>query len=230
MVKEVTGAADACPLLFEWKSLPGRGKAWKGVEMRPGRDLRLLWMIPALSFILAAVQTGESSAARGARYKRSVEVYEVPDVTLVNQRGEEVNLRDFVYESESPVLLDFIYATCTTICPVLSAGFSNMQRKLGANSERVRLLSVTIDPDYDTPEIMGQYLDRYRALPGWDFFTGSRGNIEAVMKAFDAYVPDKMSHHPLTFLKAPGEEGWVRINGLLNTADLLTEYELLEKR
>lgn len=198
--------------------------------MTRGRGLRSLLTIMLLPLLLAAVPAGEAAAAKGARYKRSVEAYQVPDVTLVNQRGEEVKLRSFVNTSETPVLLDFIYATCTTICPVLSAGFSNMQKKLGADSAKVRIVSVTIDPDYDTPEIMGEYLDRYRALPGWDFFTGSRSDIDAVMRAFDAYVPDKMSHYPLTFLKAPGEEGWVRINGLLSTADLLTEYELLKNR
>ena len=71
--------------------------------------------------------------------------------------------------SKKPVILDFIYGTCTTICPVLSAGYSNLQQKLGADSGKVQLVSVSIDPENDTPQVMREYLARYHARPGWIF-------------------------------------------------------------
>lgn len=135
-------------------------------------------------------------------------------------------MKDFL-NSDKPVVLDFIFGTCTTICPVLSAGFSNMQKKLGPEVENVRLVSISIDPEYDTPEVMRKYLERYKAKPGWDFFTGTRENIDAAMRAFDAYTPNKMSHFPITFLWLPGNEKWVRIYGMISTKDLMNEYSLL---
>jgi protein SCO1/2 len=166
------------------------------------------------------------SNAETKRYKRSLVAYSIPDVTLINQDREEVNLKDFL-NSGKPILLDFIYGTCTTICPVLSAGFSNMQKKLGPDVNKVHFVSISIDPEYDTPERMRQYLDRYRAQPGWNYFTGTRKDIDKAMYAFDAYVPNKMSHYPLTFLWVPGNKEWVRIYGMISTKDLMSEYKLL---
>ena len=169
-----------------------------------------------------ALATGAAAAEQETRYTRTVAGYEVPDVTLIDQDGNPKRLRELTAGS-APVLLDFIYGTCTTICPVLSAGFTSLQRRLAKEGSEVRLISVTIDPEYDTPEIMKAYLARYKAGPGWDFLTGSREDIGAVMRAFDAYVPNKMGHLPVTFLRQR-DGRWVRIYGLIGTAELLAEY------
>jgi len=160
------------------------------------------------------------------KYKRSIEKYAVPDVTLVNQDGKKVKLVSLI-NSGKPVMLDFIYGTCTTICPVLSAGFTNLQNRLGQDAAKVQLISVTIDPEYDTPAVMKDYLKRFRAKPGWDFLTGSREDIDRVMRAFNAYVPNKMAHYPLTLLKAPNSDQWVRIYGMVGMSVLMTEYKEL---
>lgn len=160
------------------------------------------------------------------RYKRTLATYTIPDVKLINQDREEINLKEFL-NTGKPVLLDFIYGTCTTICPVLSAGFANMQKKLGSEVDKVHFVSISIDPEYDTPEVMRKYLNRYRAKPGWNFFTGTRKDIDVAMHAFDAYVPNKMSHYPLTFLWIPGNKEWVRIYGMISTKDLMAEYQRL---
>lgn len=178
-----------------------------------------------LIVMLALLNTGAQSHA-AAKYQRTVENYQIPDVTLTNQDGEDVKLTDLVNQNQ-PVLIDFIYATCTTICPVLSAGYSHLQRKLGDHSETVKLLSFSIDPEHDRPQVLTEYLQRYQAKPGWDFLTGSRKDIETVMHAFDAYVSNKMSHYPLTLIKVPGKEQWVRLYGLVGTKALTREIEQL---
>ena len=168
-------------------------------------------------------QSHEGHHAPSHPYARTLEDYEVPEVTLLNQDREDVALRELV-SRDTPVMLDFIFATCTTICPVMSAGFSGLQRELGDDAGKVQLISISIDPEHDKPEVMKKYLRRYKAKPGWQFLTGSRRDVETVMRAFDSYVPDKMSHRPLTFLRGPRQEQWVRIDGLIGSADLLKEY------
>lgn len=182
----------------------------------------------AAVFILLFVAAMGLSEAR-ITYKRTIEDYKVPDVTLVNQDGKRISLKALL-DTGKPVMLDFIYGTCTTICPVLSAGFSNFQKKMGPESPAVRLVSISIDPDNDTPAVMKEYLKRYNAQPGWDFLTGKREDVIRVMKSFDAYVINKMNHYPLTILHVPGDPEWVRINGLLGTSDLIKEYETLIKK
>lgn len=157
-------------------------------------------------------------------YKRSVERYQMPDVTLINQEGKNVRLKSLV-ESGKPVIVDFIYGTCTTICPVLSACFTNLQNKLGTNTQKVQLISISIDPENDSPKVMREYLKRYRAKPGWDFLTGNRTDIDTVMKAFDAYIPNKMSHYAVTFIHMPGGNSWIRINGITSTSEFIEEIK-----
>jgi protein SCO1/2 len=162
--------------------------------------------------------------AEELKYKRSIENYTIPDVTLVNQNGARVKFKSLV-TSDKPVVVDFIYGTCTTICPVLSAGYSNLQQKLGDGSTKVQLISISIDPENDTPKVMKEYLKRYRAKPGWDFLTGSRTDIDKVMRAFDAYIPNKMYHYPLNLIRNPKDGKWVRIFGLTSTSEFMNEYK-----
>ncbi|MEX1312397.1 MAG: SCO family protein, partial [Candidatus Sulfomarinibacteraceae bacterium] len=163
----------------------------------------------------------------GPPYSTVEMTIEIPDVTLIDQDAREVKLRDLV-DSGDVVMVDFIFGTCTTICPILSAGFSNLQRRLGSGPGGPVLISLSIDPEHDTPEILTSYLERYRAQPGWSFLTGDRDDIDVIMHAFDAYVPDKMSHQPVTFIKGNGANQWIKIDGLVSTKDLLAELEKIQ--
>jgi len=184
------------------------------------------FLLLVVLLLIGAFSLPPAFSAPKPSYRRTIEKYTPPDVTLVNQDGKKVKLNSLL-NSGKPVMLDFIYGTCTTICPVLSAGFTNLQGKLGQDSAKVQLISVTIDPEYDTPAVMKDYLKRFRARPGWDFLTGSREDIDRVMRAFDAYVPNKMSHYPLTLLKAPNSDQWVRIYGMVSMSVLMNEYRMI---
>ena len=174
-------------------------------------------------FILFALLfTGGQAEASDARYKRTVEDYTVPDVVLVNQDGTKVRLRELL-SSDRPVIVEFIFGTCTTICPILSAGYTNLQQRLAPDTRKVRLVSISIDPEHDTPKVMKEYLERYRAKPGWDFLTGTRSDIDKVMRAFSAYVPSKMSHYPLALIRPSKNEKWIRIFGLMSTSEFMEE-------
>ncbi len=166
----------------------------------------------------------EPVSASEKAYKRSIESYTMPDVTLVNQDGKKIRFKSFI-ESDKPVVVDFIFGTCTTICPVLSAGYTNLQKKLGDERQKVRLLSITIDPENDSPKVLKEYLARYNAKPGWDFLTGGRSDINRVMNAFNSYFRDKMDHKPLTFIRSPKDGKWVRLYGLMSSSEFLLEYQ-----
>lgn len=162
-------------------------------------------------------------------YERTIKAYNVPNVTLLNQDGKKVNLRAIV-DSGKPVIVDFIFTTCTTICPVLSAGFSNLRAELGESADKVQLISISIDPEHDRPEQLKEYLSRFNAGAGWDFLTGSRDDVGRVLKAFDAFVVDKMSHEPLYLLRGPNSDEWVRIKGLIRKSDLMKEFRRIESK
>ena len=186
-------------------------------------------LLASLCLSLLAISITVAPVSAAERYQRSIEHYRVPDVELVNQYGDKVRLPELL-EGDETVVLDFIYGTCTTICPVLSAGFVALQKKLEKEGRRPRLISITIDPENDTPKVMRDYLKRYRARPGWDFLTGSRADIDSTMTAFDAYIPDKMSHYPLNMIRDSKTGDWVRLFGLMSSREFLAEYKKVADR
>lgn len=181
------------------------------------------------SFLVLFSLSTHATSAESQHYKKTLENYTVPAVTLVDHEGQMVDLQSYLND-DKPVVLDFIYATCTTICPILSVGFAHFQKKLGDKAEEVRIVSISIDPDNDTPELLKEHLQKYGARPGWAALTGKRDSVVSVLKEFDAYVVNKMNHYPLTIMHAPGEDKWVRLYGMLSAADLKKEYILLTQQ
>ncbi len=156
-------------------------------------------------------------------YKSLKHNYVMPDLVLIDMNNNKVSLAEAVGD-DKPVMLNFIFTTCTTICPVLTATFSQVQRKLGDQAKNVRMISITIDPEQDTPERLKEYAGKFKAGAGWQFLTGSIENIIATQKAFDAYRGDKMNHVPLTFIRSTVDGPWVRLEGFSSAAEVVNEY------
>ena len=159
-------------------------------------------------------------------YRRSTHTYDIPQLVLVDKDNNKVSL-DEALATDEPVMLNFIFTTCTTICPMLSATFAQVQRELGDEADQVRMISITIDPEYDTPERLRVYAERFNAGPQWQFYTGTVDDIVAIQKAFDAYRGSKANHEPLTFLHIDADPQWVRVNGLASASDVVKEYRRL---
>lgn len=162
-------------------------------------------------------------------YSRSLHEYNLPDVTLVNQFGEKVSLwHELAPEGDETVVVSFIFTTCTTICPVLTSILAQTQKELGPEVENLQMISISIDPEYDTPVQLDHYARRFKAKPQWHFLTGNLADIVAVQRAFDAYRGDKMNHLPLTFLRFSPASPWIRLEGFPSAADLVSEYRALQ--
>jgi len=117
----------------------------------------------------------------------------------------------------------FIFTTCTTICPVQAATFAQVQRHLGDEAAEVQMVSVSIDPEYDTPERLTEYAEKFHAGPQWDFITGTSQQMIDVQKAFDAYEGNKMNHRALTLIRMPGSDEWIRLEGLIGASVIIDE-------
>lgn len=152
--------------------------------------------------------------------------YTVPAVKLVRDDGKTVSLPEELNDGR-PVVLNFIYTTCTTICPVVSQTLSQLQSKLGTDRDRVHLVSISIDPEEDTPARLAAYARKYDAGPEWQHYTGTLSASVAAQRAFDAYRGNKMNHTPVTFLRAAPEKPWVRIDGFATADDLLGEIKTM---
>ena len=158
-------------------------------------------------------------------YMRTLANYTVPDVKLVDADGSGLPLSTRL--AGKPVILNFIFTSCGAICPVMSNIFSQVQAALDPARDGVRMVSISIDPEQDTPAVLRAYADKYGAGPQWQMLTGSVKDSIAVQRAFDVYRGDKMNHLPTTFLRASPGQPWVRLDGFASAADILREYRQL---
>jgi len=162
------------------------------------------------------------SAQAGSAVLRTTVKYPVPHVSLVRADGASVFL-DQELNDGRPVVVNFIFTTCATICPLTSKVFSMLQAKLGEDRSKVHLVSISIDPEQDTPARLRDYAARFAAGPGWQHYTGTlQASIEA-QKSFGVYQGDKASHQPVTLVRAAGSDHWVRLDGFATADDMLGE-------
>jgi protein SCO1/2 len=148
--------------------------------------------------------------------------YAIPDVRMIRQDGAAVNLGDELNDGR-PVVLSFIYTSCTTVCPLISHTLSQLQSKLGDNRDRVHLVSITIDPEQDDAARLREYAKTFQAGPEWQHYTGTLAVSQTVQRAFDVYRGNKMDHIPATLIRAAPGALWTRIEGFATADQLLAE-------
>ena len=153
---------------------------------------------------------------------RSTVNLQVPDVTVVRSDGRSVRLRDEIDDGR-PVVVSFIYTSCTTICPVTSQVLSELQTKLGAKRDQVHLVSISIDPEQDTPARLREYAQKFGAGPEWQHYTGTRAATEAAQRAFAVYRGSKMDHAPVSLVRSRPGSTWVRLDGFATSDQLIAE-------
>lgn len=158
--------------------------------------------------------------------KRTTANYVIPAIKLVRDDGKTVDLVQELDDGRA-VVLNFIYTTCTEICPLTSNTFSKFQSKLGKKRDKVHLISISIDPEQDTPAVLRKYAAKYKAGSQWKFYTGTTVASVDAQKAFDVYRGDKMNHIPITYLRAAPGKSWLRIDGFISPQELLHDYKKL---
>jgi protein SCO1 len=140
-------------------------------------------------------------------------------IDLVDESGRPTTLREAV-GTDKPVLVNFIFTSCTTICPVMSAGMSQFLTNLGADRDRVRVVTISIDPETDTADVLRAYAARYHAPASWRFLTGTPAAVDAAQRAFGAYRGGKNNHVAATFVRSAPDGPWIELAGF-SSAEML---------
>ena len=188
-----------------------------------GRMRRLGWAGAFLLFVLA-VAMGYSMWQASVR--RDVEqlpvIRAVPEFSLTDQNGQTLtnaDLRGKIW------IADFIFTRCAGPCPLMTARMLEMQKALVKTPE-VKLVSVTVDPEYDTPEVLKAYAEANFADPErWKFLTGDKVVIEKlVTEGFMQHLSEEGGEpvHGTMFLIVDG-------NGMVRSARMLEDPELIPK-
>jgi protein SCO1/2 len=168
---------------------------------------------PVFSQPPAHQNTQPSTEKGGTGSVRSANV-KVPDVVVLDQDNHPLNFyRDLV--QGKTVAVNFIFTTCTTICPPLTANFASVQRKMLKRGEKnLHLISVSVDPESDTPAKLKAYAEMFKAQPGWTFVTGSRSQLEKIWNAFGITAGNKLDHSPTVAIGNDPRHQWTFASGL----------------
>ncbi|MBI2276151.1 MAG: SCO family protein [Dechloromonas sp.] len=155
----------------------------------------------------------------------------LPDSALIDQDGRTQRLVSEVM-GDKVIVASFVYTSCTTICPVVSTLFSQVQDKLGGLlDQQVRLLSLSVDPARDTPARLKSYAESHGARPGWLWLTGQQPDVTAALKGFGTYTAN-FKDHPVVIMIGDGKSGqWVRYYGFQDPERLAAQVrEVLAAR
>ena len=191
-----------------------------------GRKLKWLPWGFSLIGLLLSVSYGwphEGSRMTPSKMVRQVVKGQVPDIALVDRSGQPLALRGLRGKA---VLLTFIYTSCPDVCSLTTAAMATLQQHLTAEErERVFFLSITTDPETDTPPVLQAYASRHSAdLASWAFLTGTRQAVQEVWRSFGLTVNrlrEGMVEHPAYTLLID-QEGTARYRYLGEAVEIET--------
>lgn len=173
---------------------------------------------------IAANGDGNPSTSSAVAVKQQPRV-RIPDVGVIDSDGRPQRLAQSLDDGPDAVMLNFVFTTCSTICSTQTAVLAEFQRRLVAAGKRARFVTVTIDPDNDTPERLAAFARQFDIERDWSFFTGEFDDLIRVQQAFDVYRGSKAAHPPVVLLKRAHESTWVRIEGMAAPTDLLAVFD-----
>jgi protein SCO1/2 len=138
--------------------------------MTGGLRRGLIWafLVVALVVVIAA-----TAIDRLGRSEPPPVMDPAPAFTLTNRDGRTVRRQDL---AGKPWIADFIFTRCPASCPLMTARMARLNRELPRDSD-VRLVSISVDPEHDTPQVLERYAESYKAPARWLFLTGGKEEI-----------------------------------------------------
>ena len=156
----------------------------------------------------AAVATEDSNAAASP-----AERY-FGDAVLTDQDGKQLRLYTDILKGKV-VIINSFYSTCGGVCKVTIPVFKQLQDDLGERvGKDVRLVSITVDPENDTPEVLKRYAAGVGAKPGWDFLTGDKETVDQVLYKFGLYTEAKEEHSNIFIVGNEPTGLWKKVLGI----------------
>lgn len=158
------------------------------------------------------------------KYTKALQAVSYDDMVFEDATGGRTSAHELLND-DRPMLVTFIFTSCGTICPILSATVSRVKDDILGITADAKIVSITIDPDYDTPERLLEYSRKYGVDEHWKFVRGDIRDTIKLEKAFGVFRGNKMNHEASFFVKAPHHDRWLKIDGFIGKEDLLAEYK-----
>jgi len=133
------------------------------------------------------------------------------DTTLLTQDGKSVRFYADVLKNRV-VLVNFVFTECGDSCPLITFKLLQARQELGALAPQVRFVSISIDPEHDTPQSMAQFARKHSAVdPEWLWLTGPKANVDVVTRKLGAYTDDRSDHFTGLIVGNLRTDRWIKI-------------------
>jgi protein SCO1 len=182
-----------------------------------------VWILLGL-FVFCSVllfPSANQSFPQSAKVTTPDSTPQIPDTIVLDQNGKRLRFYSDLVKGKT-VAINFIFTSCTTICPPLTATFRRVQTQLEKEAgPSASLISVSVDPTTDVPERLKDYAAKFKAGPGWTFVTGEKTEIDKLLAALGAAVADKSDHTPMILIGNDSAGYWTREYGLSAPSQLV---------
>lgn len=160
-------------------------------------------------------------AKEGTPAKPGVTRLSIPDVTLLDQDGREVRFYTDLVKGKV-VIINFVFTSCKVVCPPMGANFARLQNAAGDRvGKDFHLISVSTDPETDTPARLRAWGATFGAKPGWTLVTGEKAQIDKLLLGLSRDVARKGEHSAVVLVGSDPRGEWTQAYGLAPPARLL---------
>jgi len=179
--------------------------------------MRLIILLFALALITVNVHAQEPTESAAQKY--------FTDTVLINQNGEKMRLYSDLLKGKT-VIINSFFATCKGVCLPLSRNLEKVQQSLGDRlGKDANIISISVDPEVDTPESLKAYAKNLNARPGWYFLTGDKANVDFVLKKLGQFVEAKENHVNIFIIGNERTGLWKKAFGLSKSDELMKVVE-----
>lgn len=151
------------------------------------------------------------------------------DTPLVDQNGVTHRFYSDLVKGKV-VIINSFFTTCTSVCPVMMHNIAEIQKAIAGKTDReISFVSITVDPEHDTPARLSEYAAQLHPKPGWLFVTGNKDDVNDVLHRLGQFVADKQDHSTILIAGNETTGYWKKLLSMAHTADLVQSITDLAK-
>lgn len=183
---------------------------------RSGR-IPAIFLIWSISFLPHAHELKSARTGTGGITRQNWEqlTSKIPDITVLDQNGNKQRFYTDLIKGKT-VAINFVFTTCTSICPLLTEVFRGARAILDEDGNgEVRLISISVDPSGDTPQKLKEFSSRFHADSGWTFVTTDKAGTDKLLKSLGAFSVRRDDHPAMLLIGSDTEDRWTRSYGMI---------------
>jgi protein SCO1/2 len=143
------------------------------------------------------------------------------DVELLNQNGEKMRFYSDLLK-DKVVIVNTFFGTCTSVCPPMNRNLEKLQETFKDRiGKDLYIISISVDPQVDTPPVLKDYAAKFHAVPGRFFLTGKKENIDWALYKLGQYVEDKNDHQTVVVIGNVRTGLWKKAFGMAKAEELI---------